>query len=138
MIQEKTKKIIHLIYGIFLSALLCTVGILLITMCVDIYKSGPSPFTRESVGEHFAKIAFLVYIFIFFVIGGGILNIVAPIEGKLKGNVSDALVLDRLRKKLTAVSNEGAEKIEKQRILRLVLIIISGILITGVSVFSFF
>ncbi len=136
MSKESLKKV-HLIYGIVLGVLLCAVGILFIIMCLDIYHSGPSPFTRESIGKHFGKIAVFVYILIALVIGGVILNIVAPLEkARLKGSVNDGLVLDRLSKKLSSLSCEGSEKIEKQRILRLVLIIISALLVVGASVAS--
>lgn len=136
MSKESLKKV-HLIYGIVLSVLLCVVGVLFIIMCLDIYNSGPSPFTRESIGAHFGKIAVFAYILIALVIGGIILNIVAPLEkARLKGSVKESLMLDKLSRKLTAVSLEGSEKIDKQRILRLVLIIISVLLVIGASVAS--
>lgn len=136
MSKESLKKV-HLIYGIVLGLLLCVVGVLFIVMCLDIYHSGPSPFTRQSVYEHFSKISVFAYIFIALSIGGVVLNIVAPLEKeRLKGAANDGLVLNRLSRKLKSLSPYGSEKIEKQRALRLVLIIISIILVIGASVAS--
>ena len=106
-------------------------------MCVDIYKTGPSPFTRESVSEHFSKIAVFVYVLICFVVLGAVLSIVTPLEKKSKGKVNDALVLHNLSSRLNKVSSDGCAKIEKQRILRLVMVVISILLVVTASVVSF-
>ena len=135
--SEKTLKKINLIYGIIISILLCVVGVLFIVMCVDIYKTGPSPFTRESVSEHFSKIAVFVYVLICFIVLGAVLSIVTPLEKKSKGKVNDALVLHNLSSRLNKVSSDGCAKIEKQRILRLVMVVISILLVVTASVVSF-
>ncbi len=136
--SNKALKRINLIYGIASSLLICVVGVLFIVMCIDIYKSGPSPFTRESIAEHFSKITFFVYLLICLVIGGIILSIITPKEQKkAKGKVNDSLVLHNLSSRLDKVSTLGATKIEKQRILRLVMVLISILLVLCASVVSF-
>lgn len=136
MSKESLKKI-HLIYGIVLSVLLAVLSVLLIVACISIYKIGPSPFTRQSVWEHFAKIAVFVYLTIAVIIGGGILSTICPLEKeRLKGSLKDGIVLRRLYKKLESISDEASAKIEKQRIIRFAMIIVSMVLIVGATVSS--
>jgi hypothetical protein len=135
--SKNNVKRLHLIYGIALSALLCVVGILAIVMCVQIYKSGASPFTRESVAEHFAKIAVFVYALIAFVIGGAIINLVFPLpEARLKGTPNDGATLYRLYERMGTPSGDGAMKIERERTLRLVLFSVSLLLILAAAISS--
>ena len=138
--SEKGLKRLHLIYGIVLSALLVTVAVLFAVMCIDIYSETGAigAFTRDNVGEHFAKIAIVVYITIAAIIGGAILNIVLPTEkARLKGDVKDAIVLEKLSKKLKRVSSQASERIEKQRIVRFAMIIVSLVLVSAASIAAF-
>ncbi len=136
--SEKSIRRVHLIYGIVLSALLVTLAVLFAVMCVDIYNEGPNPFTRESIGEHFAKISVVVYITLAAVFVGGIFNTVCPLEGKrLKGASNDGIALRRLLGKLKALSPEGGDAIERQRILRFAMIIASLVFILFASIGSF-
>lgn len=96
-----TKKRIHLIYGILVSAAAVIAGICLIVACVGIYRSGDHPFTRESVAAAFAEIAIPVYIFLALVIGGFILDLFLPRENpKLPVQKQYGVILERLHKKL--------------------------------------
>lgn len=125
---EKSIKRVHLIYGIVLSVLLVTLAVLFAVMCISIFKTTGEigAFTRERVAEHFSKIAAFVYITIAAIIFGGILNTVAPVEKKrLKGASNDSIILRRLYGKLTHLSPEGGDKIERQRIIRFAMIIAS-------------
>ena len=138
--SEKGIKRLHLIYGIVLSALLVTVAVLFIVMCIDIYSTTGAigAFTRDKISERFAKIAVVVYITVAAIIGGVILNIVLPTEKKrLKGDVHDGIILERLSSKLTRASVEARDKIEKQRIIRFVMIIISLVLVIAASITAF-
>lgn len=136
--SNRALKKINLIYGIATTLLICVVAVLFIVMCIDIYNSGPSPFTRESVGEHFSKIAVLVYALLCLVAFGVVLSIITPREHKKeKGKVKDSLVLHNLSLRLERVSGQGGAMIEKQRILRLVMVLISVLLIVAASVISF-
>lgn len=138
--SEKGIKRFHLVYGTVLSALLVTVAILFTVMCIDIYSDtgAMGAFTRENVSEHFSRISVFVYITIAAIIGGAVLNIVLPTEKqRLKGYVKDGIVLDRLSRKLHGISAEAGEKIEKQRIVRFVMIIISIVLVVAASIAAF-
>lgn len=76
-----TKKRIHTIYGIVLSAAAAIAGICLIVACIGIYRSGgESPFNANSVAAAFQNIAIPVYLFTAIAIGGFILDIFWPIE----------------------------------------------------------
>lgn len=79
---EKTKKRIRFIYGIVLSVSIVFTGLCLIISCLDIYRSGDQPYSRETVAEHFEAIAAPVYLCLVLVIGGFILDPVIPAESK--------------------------------------------------------
>ena len=128
---KDSNKVLHLIYSIVLSVLLTLLAVLFIVMCVDIYNSAPkSPFTRQSIFEHFMKIAFLAFTVIGFIVGGAVLDIVAPLDTeKPRAKVKDSLVLHRLLKKTPRLSLQVRTSIEKHHILRTVLAIISFVLL---------
>ncbi len=97
----KKKEIIHLIYGICLSAVILAVGVCFALSCLSIYRSGNSPFTRESIGAHFDRIAIPVYICVAGVIGGCVLSTALPLEGdKVKPRREAQATLDKLSAKL--------------------------------------
>ena len=123
MLKNKTK-IIHLIYGCILSALLIALGIALIVSCLDIYHSGPKPYTPESIAAHFQKISLLVYVTVAFVVLGIVLNLVMPSEKKkVKAIRDNALTLSRLEAKAGVLKGEfaaqAAKEKNKRRIFRL-------------------
>jgi hypothetical protein len=96
-----TKKRIRLIYRILLSASLVISGVLLMVACVGIYRSGDSPFSRESVAAAFGTIAMAVYITLALLIGGFILEILLPEKPtKLLPEKQHDALLQRLSKKL--------------------------------------
>ena len=123
-LNDKIKARIRLIYGIALSAMLFITGILFICSCYAIYKSGSSPFTRESIGEAFSLIAVHVYLTVASVIGGAVISIVMPDEeGKLVGLRAPAVVLKKLAEKvdLKSLDEQNKADIEKERCLRKIL-----------------
>lgn len=133
--SKKTLNKVHLIYGIVLSVLLCVIAVMCVVLCYNIYKTGPSPFTRQVVYENFKKISILVYFLIALTVGGVMLNVFLPQDKqKTKGRVKDTVVLYKLSKKLTGVDKETSDKIEKQRIIRFVMIIISFIVLFGATI----
>lgn len=96
-----TKKRIRLIYRILLSASLVISGVLLMVACVGIYRSGDSPFSRESVAAAFGTISIPVYITLAILIGGFILEILLPeMPKKLLPEKQYDAILQRLSKKL--------------------------------------
>lgn len=134
---KSSHKWVHLIYGIVLSVLLVLVAVLFIVMCVRIYQSGSSPFTRESIASHFSSISAFVYITLGVILCSIIIDIVFPLESeKLKGQVKDGSVLRRILKK-NALTAPVAAKIEKHFVLRFVLTIISIVLVLAASVTAF-
>lgn len=134
---KNTHKWVHLIYGIVLSVLLALVAALFIIMCVRIYNSGASPFTRESISAHFSKISVFVYITIAAILGSIVVDIVFPLEPeKIKGQVKDGAVLRRFLKK-NMLTSPVTQKIEKHFLLRFVLTIISIVLVLAASITSF-
>ena len=123
-ISDKNKKRIRLGISILISCMLVVVGILFITSCYSIYKSGQSPFTRESISAAFAKIAVWVYITISLVIVGAVVSIALPDEEKkLKGERSPEVMLKKLADKveLSTIDTDIASQIQKERSLRRVL-----------------
>ena len=81
-----TKKRIHLLYGILLSAMLVITGICLCVACAGIYFSGEQPFSREAVAAAFRYIAVPVYVCIALAVGGLILDALFPAESKKQGS----------------------------------------------------
>lgn len=113
-----TKKRIHLIYGILLSAAAILAGICLIVACVGIYRSGPSPFSRDSIAAAFQTIAIPVYIFLALVIGGIGLDLFYPLEkGKSPVQKQYDTILANLQKKvdITKCEPELCKAILKQQ-----------------------
>lgn len=123
-ISDKNKKRIRLGISILISCMLVVIGILFITSCYSIYKSGHSPFTRESISNAFSRIAVWVYITISLVIVGAAVSIVLPDEEKkLKGERSPEVMVKRLADKVdvSSIDTGIASQIQKERSLRRVL-----------------
>ncbi len=80
--SEKTVRRIHLIYGVVLSVLILCVGGCFAVSCVQIYESGDSPFTRESVGAALDRIALPVWVCLALILGGGVLTLVLPLTAR--------------------------------------------------------
>lgn len=96
MTKDKNARI-HRIYGIILSALLIIAGICLMVACVDIYKSGDKPFSREAVAAHFSAIAIPIYLCLAAIFGGAVLQLLWPAESKKPRIIKQYdMILDRL------------------------------------------
>ena len=78
--SKKNVDRIRRIYGIVLSVALIVTGVLLMISCVTIYKSGPRPFTPDSISTAFSKIAVVVWVTCGLMIAGILFNILAPEE----------------------------------------------------------
>ncbi len=119
--SQKIIRRIHRWYGVMLSILLVAVGVCLMVACVSIYKSGESPFTRESIGAHFAQIAVLVYVTVAGVAGGVVLSVVLPTEmPRTTPARSASSLLKTLTAKLSAMPVDEATRtaIRRERRLR--------------------
>ena len=140
-LNDKTKGRIHLIYGIVLSAVLVILGILFMCSCYGIYQSGSSPFTRESIGEAFSKIAIPTYLTISLVIIGAAINVAMPKEEKkLKGIRTPEVLANTLAKKVdvTKLDTGLKAKIEKERRVRRILANVRAGLITASAILPLF
>ena len=81
--DNKTTKLIRLIYGITLSAMCVISGLLLMAACLQIYQSGGEQvYTPEKVASAFAPIALPVYITLGLIAGSFLLELILPLEKK--------------------------------------------------------
>ncbi len=136
--MSKTR-LFHLIYGIVLSCLLVAVGICFIVACVDIYKSGPNPFTPESIGTHFKAICVPVYITIGLLILSIPLNVFLPNETNTKRpKFSKKQTLCGLYSRFdyTKAKEEALHRLNKFRFTRYTLYAINILLLIGGTVAS--
>ena len=99
MTQDKIKRI-HRWYGWVLAAVLAALGVLFILSCLNIYTSGPRPYSAEAIALRFQRIAIPVFIAVAGVIGGIALNILLPLEQRRSKVISSPQdIMLRLRRK---------------------------------------
>lgn len=79
--SDRKKKLIHLIYGIYVAVFVISAALHLAFSCYAIY-SGGGGFSREAVAAQFSKITFPIYACIALILGGIILSIVLPVDKK--------------------------------------------------------
>ena len=123
-LNDKVKSRVHLIYGIALSVMLTVLGVLFICSCYSIYKSGSSPFTRESIAAAYSRISASVYVAVSLILIGVGLNIAMPEEKeKLRGIRTPATLVKSLATRIdfSVLSGEMTEKIYRERRLRSIL-----------------
>lgn len=86
-----------MLYRIVLSVVTVIAGVCLMVACVQIYRSGDQPYSREAVAAAFAPIRIPVYLCLAMVVGGGVLQLVMPAEeAKRKATPDVAARLERL------------------------------------------
>ena len=99
--SDKMKNRIHLIYHILVSIMLVIAGLCMMVACVDIYRSGDRPFSRQAVATAFSKIAIPVYFTLGLVVCGFLLEAFAPRQKKRKPMEKQyAVILEKLSGKL--------------------------------------
>lgn len=126
MSQDKIKKM-HLIYGCISAVMIVALGVLLILSCLDIYNSGPHPYSADAISLRFQRIAIIVYICIALVLGGIVLNLVLPLENKRPKALRDIRVtLAKLKAKLPTVPEDTVCLVKKERNRRLLFRIITA------------
>lgn len=141
--SEKKIKLIHLLYGIFLSASVIITALSLILSCYGIYHSTHANFTREIVVAQLSKISVVIYIFIALVLGGIILSIALPVNGKvtnLKKNKkmnNYSMTRQRLAERvdINLCTPELAKSIKNERTKRKIASIICAFICTVTAVF---
>lgn len=130
MTKETAKKI-RFLYGLVLSALLLCTGGCLIVACLSIYRSGNAPFTRESIGAWFLKIAIPVWLTVAAAVGGGVLSLVLPAdEPRLRGIRDGRVQMERLRQRVNLAQCEYQTfvALQRERLLRRLLCIAAVVL----------
>ena len=115
IMKQDTIKKIHRWYGRILAAILVALGILFILSCLDIYTSGPRPYSADAIALRFKRIAIPVIIGVIGATGGIALNLLLPLESKRQKGLSyPEDVMLRLRQKANIPS------VQKEMKLRLV------------------
>ena len=79
--MQSKAKLVRLYFGIFLSVLTVTVGILFIVQACGIYADGgyvQGGYTPETVGTRFLYICAPFFIWIAAIIAGGVLSVIYP------------------------------------------------------------
>ena len=135
MSQDKVKKI-HLIYGCIAAVLIIALGIALILSCLDIYNSGARPYSPESIGLRFQRIAILVYACIAVIAGGIILTLVLPAQEKKPKPERDALMaMNKLKAKVPSLDAADSQAARKEQKLRLGMRIATAVVFAGLMVY---
>lgn len=135
MSQEKVKKI-HRIYECVAAVLIVALGIALILSCLDIYNSGPRPYSPESIGLRFPRIAILVYSCLALALGGIILDLVLPVEKKRPKAIKDDLVIMEKAQANAPVLNEhAAENVRKERKTRKLLRLLTAAIYVALMIY---
>lgn len=114
MPQNHVKRI-HLIYGCISAAIIVAVGIALIISCLNIYNSGPHPYSVESITAQFTNIALLVYFCIALILGGFVLHLALPCESARPKAIRDTLAaLNKLKAKGNTPNPQDVKCIDKE------------------------
>ena len=101
--NEKKLRLIHTVCGCVISVALIVAAVCLIVSAYTIYNLGDSPYTPESIGAEYDKIAVPLWVAIFAVIAGIVLNIALPMpKSKAKAIKDPFIKLRILQKKLPA------------------------------------
>lgn len=125
--DEKKLRLIHTACGIVISATLIVAAVCLISSAYTIYNSGDSPYTYESIGTEYGKIAVPLWVAVGAVIAGIVLNVALPLPKNRKKSTKDPFVTLRiLQKKLGG--GQINDPIKKERNTRKALKIIFGAL----------
>ena len=91
------------VYALVLSAVIIAAGISLAVSCIAVYKSGTSPFSRESVGAHLKATSPFTLLALAMTVGGGILSLALNIEAKKPASrISDMRTFLIFQNKLSA------------------------------------
>ena len=125
--DEKKLRLIHTVCGCVISAALIAAAVCLIISAYTIYKSGDSPYTPESIGAEYAKIAVPLWIAIGSIFAGIILNVALPLPKSKNKALKDPFIKLRiLQKKLPEASM--TVKIKREREFRKLMKIICAVL----------
>ena len=138
--NEKNKKILRIVYYSLVSAMLVVVALLMMKLCVDIYRTGDHPFTPEVVAAAFSTIAVPTYICLGLLAVGLILHPLLPTADEADPD-RDRATIKRLaaRTDLALCPAEVQTAVKKERTLRLVLRIATlALLAVGAIIFLWY
>jgi hypothetical protein len=127
--NDKKLRLIHTACGCVISAALIVAAVCLIVSAYTIYNLGDSPYTPESIGAEYAKIAVPLWVAIFAVIAGILLNMLLPMPKiKSKSDKDPFIKLRIMQKKLSADCNHTG--IARERQIRKIARIVCALLCT--------
>ena len=115
--NEKKLRLIHTVCGIVVSAALIVSAICLVVSAYTIYNSGDKPYTPESIGAEYAKIAIPLWVTDFAVLAGIVLNVALPLPKRREKSANDPFVKLRILQKKLPESSLTV-KIKRERELR--------------------
>ena len=130
---KQTIKVIRTVYAIVLSISILIAALCLMAACVEIYRSGDQPFSSQAVAEHFAGIAFPVYLCIALIAGGFIVDPrLATDSSKRSTQKQYHLILRKLHENYQ-VNSEAVRALQRSR--KLHRIISTSLLALGAVIF---
>ena len=134
-LSENGRGKLRLGFAIASTACLCVLGVLTVLACYNIYISGDSPFTRESVGRALLSLLVPALLTLVSIVGGFVTARIFPAPTKKEGSaVSDATLLARLSAKCDLTADaERADKIRRERTLRRILRVVTVALAVGAT-----
>ena len=112
--NEKKLRLIHTVCGCVISAALIVAAVCLIVSAYTIYNLGDSPYTPKSIGAEYDKIAVPLWVAIFAVIAGIVLNIALPMPQNKVKSIKDPFIKLRILQKKLGADNETV-KIKRER-----------------------
>lgn len=125
--MQNKAKLVRLYFGIFLSLLTVTVGILFIVQACGIYADAgyvQGGYTPAAIGTRFLYICAPFFIWIAAIIAGFVLSIVYPVQPKKSALSNNPLALKRLTSKIPEGSGEGYDAnlktVKKERLTRFI------------------
>ncbi len=125
--NEKKLRLIHTVCGCVISAALIVAAVCLIVSAYTIYNLGDSPYTPESIGAEYDKIAAPLWVAIFAVLAGIILNIALPMPPSKTKAIKDPFIKLRILQKKLGADNETV-KIKREREFRKLMRFICAVL----------
>ena len=128
--NEKVCKNVRFAYSLLISAMLAVIAVLFVTSCIGIYNTGHQPFTREHIGEAFAKISIPVYVTLALLLCQIILYFILPVEKEKKAvKIDVGFTVKRLGRKLSLAdcSEKTAAAISSERFTRRLLLIFGAV-----------
>ena len=140
----KKTELVRKILNILVSVAVFVLGACFIYGCLSIYYTGESsPYSLESVGKAFSKIAIPVYISVAVIVIGSVYGIIFPAEGeKPKGLIRDykAILLKLSKKKdIGSLDDEAKSLIKAERNKRKILrCVLAGVISASALIFFSF